>query len=1786
MASPPGSARGKRRNSNPGIGLQDRRQQPMLTSSASESLYKTSQRQASADKLPNSPSLVAAYSKGINMSRAELHTAGSSRSQRTLGTPRRGATNPFIEGEDFVVRGTSRFANGGLHVPNPLVQHSSSRFNTDRLHAATWLVRTCELKSLDLGSLWRTGGHAPVDKAWKPPPRGMPSMAIIRAATCPYHSLHPMQHRQQREDLVRWCLEGDNAGTGVILFPQMMPKALKEPLARQTEEMRRCPYCQQCVARAEAIYEEEQENREQRRLERRRAKQLRELCAAAAVDPLDGTRLEAAVDAWEFERDNADFVHAEKLAKDYHLDVQELERLTQQRPRNCTDLRNAVDKWGYDPDIAKCHALNEARKALSWYVLAVGQAVEECDGWALGKLRDPQGFAGALGPEHAKLAAAATDLYERHAATSEELRRLVESAPNLEANVRPKIEQCFKDWTFADNDPVLDLAQDWLRMQESMAQRVIADMKEMLAESSASMASDALKRPQLCALSPSEDVAAAEALVVGFDRSCQAAGAIAWGVPMDNVPMPGRSFAAAKAARSAAQEVLSRISDKDLQEGQDMQRFSPEVLGIIAVLVCLLSGLGAFPDPVSTCNFKNKYSLDVDAAKAVISDSQFVHCLSIVVLWIGLGTWKGVPLARQAFDYFRTSMPERWTANVFLQHSHLAATLFEFVVLVLKYETAVQETCWKLAASTKSRCPLVQQPDKALDILKPGLVKSRTVAGAWMLYRGDAEEPARCRQRLRDYARSTQRKIQNARQAVGSLAIHQSKTASTDDINTSDEAADKVGHMTVKLLWPSGEEIGTVHVKKVATAGHLKEKLPAIVPNVDRHRLFFGQNALEEEKALNEQGVTDGCELVLNPLLAQRLEECQKRLQASKAEAANLQKPGLALSAAAVLCACKVDRGYTSETPSTVMTCMIRIITDAMEVVHKVDMEHGSSASSPRTPSKDSCPNTTFAFGADIREVCPKSLLLPMGSLTEAVRSLAVVSLGQAPDEAPLLEPVQEFVSVVHDFYERFMPLYIYLGFAAAFYNSARAASRDADEICTTVGELALAPMIGKMPEPAKSTADPAASLMIITGKGMGQPEVVGNHAMPLAAPHVERAQLAAAARLARLLQSPPAAKEDCGASIRLVIAMLDCYFSPLTYFDGVLQDMAGNLDCNKMSQMLLASEGDDPDEEVPLPPPLEPFQLLVAAFRVLAKDGESDIGLREAWNRVAHAQEFKESLLNWSPLRDSSPKQLAHARALLLPLWGCFGAGGSCVGHGTVRMAAQGLYTWAHFATSMAPLLATASQLVPWHEAALEASAGMQACADLDPEQRSLKEARIWGLLRRGLYFPEEPWRWLKLIGCPDPKGFYQRHRLEPNWFSLEGDEDEMRAAAEEEARLKEEEEKKKAEEEAKRKAEEEARLKAEEDKRRAEEEARLKAEEEKRKAEEEARRRAEEEARRMAEAERLKAEEEARRIAEEEARRMAEVARLKAEEEARRKAEEARIKAEMESKEASLKAEEDRRAAAASAAAAALAAAAAAASSVVLKAQEDARRKAEEDAKIKAEEQERWKANFVKEAARDAVASNVAKAVIIADNRAVEAEEEARRKAMEEARLKAAEEANRLAMLKAMEEAKAKAEEEAMVKAAEAAKLKAEEEGRLKALKLKADDEERLKREAEEQRKAEAARALPALADDLLEQQLPWHDGYSRRLEEEERTAAERGAITAWGEADTAKSNLEEEVEVHVPVEAPASAKKKIDVDWGYWDCLPCLAVFLIAVYTMAFLIWMYLARKWQCFPFSLKD
>ncbi len=181
-----------------------------------------------------------------------------------------------------------------------------------------------------------------------------------------------------------------------------------------------------------------------------------------------------------------------------------------------------------------------------------------------------------------------------------------------------------------------------------------------------------------------------------------------------------------------------------------------------------------------------------------------------------------------------------------------------------------------------------------------------------------------------------------------------------------------------------------------------------------------------------------------------------------------------------------------------------------------------------------------------------------------------------------------------------------------------------------------------------------------------------------------------------------------------------------------------------------------------------------------------------------------------------------------------------------------------------------------------------------------------------------------------------------------------------------------------------------------------------------------------------------------------------------------------------------------------------------LLLKSDEDARKKAEEEARKKAEEEAKRKAE--EEARRQAEEEARRKAEAEARRKAEEearkrAEEEAKRRAEEEAKRKAEEEARRLADA----EARKKAEEEARKKAEEAAEQRAADEARRQAEEAlrKAEEERRLaeeaKRKAEEEAKRQAEEARIRAEQEAKRQA---QEEARRQAEEAARLAAEEEA------------------------------------------------------------------------------
>jgi len=188
-----------------------------------------------------------------------------------------------------------------------------------------------------------------------------------------------------------------------------------------------------------------------------------------------------------------------------------------------------------------------------------------------------------------------------------------------------------------------------------------------------------------------------------------------------------------------------------------------------------------------------------------------------------------------------------------------------------------------------------------------------------------------------------------------------------------------------------------------------------------------------------------------------------------------------------------------------------------------------------------------------------------------------------------------------------------------------------------------------------------------------------------------------------------------------------------------------------------LTTPGAMPQDIVYLSPA---FTLIQAVSRVFSKPGENDIDFSEARKHLASPKLFLKQLTSWNPMRDGSVAQLRSAESLLLTVWASLHAGGLHP-DATHDENHRILFAWASLATSLSSVLETAQKLAPVHAAVKAAADGMKRSA----EESSVAEAEeaAWLQVRQALNRPGEgePWWWLSLIGCVDPKGFYTQHGL-----------------------------------------------------------------------------------------------------------------------------------------------------------------------------------------------------------------------------------------------------------------------------------------------------------------------------------------------------------------------------------------------------------------------------------------
>jgi hypothetical protein len=272
----------------------------------------------------------------------------------------------------------------------------------------------------------------------------------------------------------------------------------------------------------------------------------------------------------------------------------------------------------------------------------------------------------------------------------------------------------------------------------------------------------------------------------------------------------------------------------------------------------------------------------------------------------------------------------------------------------------------------------------------------------------------------------------------------------------------------------------------------------------------------------------------------------------------------------------------------------------------------------------------------------------------------------------------------------------------------------------------------------------------VLTGSPLAVPDileqfkVLSAQGIAIAAPHLEGLRRSSAQQVAMLLGSveisvPPSRS-------RFVEELLSAYLRPVFSAMRVLEHLSAQLN----------HPGAMPHK---VPHIAHVYQLIVVILRILGASNDADTTFANAKHLLEEPKALADKLMKWHPLHGTSVQQLQSAETALLKLWPVYQTCGFHLQH-SEDVRHRVLFTWGSLATSLVPLLPAARALGPVHTAVKKACEKMKdLSADMSLED---VEEATWARVRAELHRPEEPWWWLRVIGCQDPQSVYKRCGLE----------------------------------------------------------------------------------------------------------------------------------------------------------------------------------------------------------------------------------------------------------------------------------------------------------------------------------------------------------------------------------------------------------------------------------------
>lgn len=1127
-------------------------------------------------------------------------------------------------------------------------------------------------------------------------------------------------------------------------------------------------------------------------------------------------------------------------------DVETANEMLRRHTQLCTNLRRAtrppvnpfalhaaIQAWDF---AAADPALEQAEAFFKNYCELVAAAKERNDGWALmtlcgssGKLLTKFNRQHGLKEQEAIFPLEVFDcLYrfnvwscrlhvclrsaERLSEESEkarggekEEREEREEAPDFlePANAAQELELLLVDWPFSHRDPLVLLAERWLRARAMTRRSQIRALRAVLESGSVDLVQKELRKasalftaseiasPSMTGVEEQEEARTAiqtsQQACSASDNALKVVTALALGVDARQlvyVPSLGDQLATFgdQVRKAAAQLEPGRFPA--LQSVKDPPITVHKVLELT---MHTLAGLRSdVKEPPANTDWSSCLHL-LDKPQQLIAD------LSKMPVWMSSGNLSGVSRARMAYHHYFAQFDIAFSPGALRERSALAAQLLACLLDIFAFAECLEVT-ESGRTRTESGAVFEEEPHESQEVcqsepnaassvivllagVESFLAGSRLLASSYVVFGGSVATLEVRLERLRRNAVQARAASLAADALFKALVrpaslsyrggndakevvVRPPPASSTRRVSRRESQDAHHVHISVHST-DDGHVLAQASLPITATPSEIRRRVEELCGIPARHqRLIFKGSILIDHQSLGQQGIrgsqTINVTLIrLSQALPHRLETVAAAVAACPLEGFDLAGPHRAhyVSDAAAYLVYGVPKGGSGTIlavppprpggAAALQAAMLEVLHGALEALQN---SFEGTATPPLTRGSEESRRRSWEvyFACEpmplSRQLLARSSIVPLANLSVAQRALDDLPR-HAKDAGPELAAAT-VAATVRDFVDVVESFYAEFVPQRAAMAAAVVAAEEA-QAALRLGEAAvsLARQMRSLTEiPDCLTAEDVGSAAAFAAE---QLTILGTQGLVLAAPHVEYARRAVDRAGRVMLANPPANLTI--ARLRWAETAMAIQLAAVRPFLDTLRSIAAAIDTVEVSHHLKHGKG-GPAETV-----------VSAAFRALSPDCRCDADWGQCLRLLQPPEQegsFSQLLVNWQPAStDSERERLDRAKAMLCKVWdwGAKGCGGS--------KALGQLFAFVALAVELQPLTNIQKHLAPVHEVVLT---NLHKVEIAEPHQQQMAAAKAWAATLFLLDTPGEAWWWLGLIRSGTT-------RIRPPWMDRE---------------------------------------------------------------------------------------------------------------------------------------------------------------------------------------------------------------------------------------------------------------------------------------------------------------------------------------------------------------------------------------------------------------------------------